>query len=241
MDQWDALYFAYSHIICDNRAMAYNPNHLTERDIRDALLRRLLQSTPASGVLIEELGVGPARVDVAAAGELLSGYEIKSDYDTLDRLARQMHAYHEVFDLLTIVTTETYVDQVEALLPKWWGILVAARQPDGVVLTERRPSMPHNRQIPEALAAMLWRDDAYEFALGLLGPVVKARATRGDLQEIIAKHIPLEIIRQKVLNSLIGRQDLKARSHSPTQNRANRERKVVVRRIPAPSHEIAGW
>lgn len=221
--------------------MAYNLDHLTEREIREALLHRLLESASRSQALIEELGVGQARVDVACAGEVLSGYEIKSDFDTLDRLARQMHAYHDVFDLLTIVTTSAYVAQVEALLPKWWGIWVAGRQGSQVVLDQRRPPTPHGLQNAQSLAAMLWRDDAYRFATGLLGPVVRTRATRGDLQELIANSIPLNVIRQKVLASLINRQDLQARSHRAGENRAQRQRKVVIGRVTPPSHEVAGF
>lgn len=221
--------------------MAYNPHHLTEREIRDALLHRLLESATGSQALIEELGVGQARMDVACAGNVLSGYEIKSDFDTLDRLARQMHAYHDVFDLLTIVTTSAYVNQVEALLPKWWGIWVACRQAGQVVLNERRAPAPHNLQDAQSLAAMLWRDDAYQFAIRLLGPVVRTRATRSDLQELIANSIPLNVIRRKVLDSLISRQDLQARSHHAGQNRTNRQRKVVTRRVTSPGHEVAGF
>lgn len=221
--------------------MACNSDHLTEREIRDALLHRLLESATKSQALIEELGVGQARMDVTCAGEVLSGYEIKSDFDTLNRLARQMHAYHDVFDLLTIVTTSSYVDQVEALLPNWWGIWVAGRQAGQVVLAERRPPTRHSLQSAQSLASMLWRDDAYQFATHLLGPVVRTRATRGDLQELIANSIPLNLIRQKVLDSLISRQDLQARSHHSGQNGTHRQRKVVTRRVTPPSHEVAGF
>ena len=186
---------------------------LSEREIRDAVMSRLL-GCQGQVLLIEELGVGSARVDLALATDRLLGYEIKSDFDTLDRLARQMHAYHSVFDALTIVTTTAFASQVEALLPTWWGIWVAEPSLEGAVhVHERRSAAFHGRQDAGSLAAMLWRDEAYAFVMDILGPVVRARATRGDLQEVIAGHIPLEQIRARVLGSLRNREDLKARSY----------------------------
>ncbi len=219
--------------------MAYSPSHLAEKEIRAAVLQQLLSGPKSGQVLIEELGVGSARVDVAVASNQLLGYEIKSDFDTLNRLARQMHAYHEVFDALTIVTTRAYASQVEALLPAWWGIWVADRSDTGITIHELRTAVPHGRQSPASLAALLWRQDAFEFAVEVLGPVVRARATRGDLQAIIAEHIPLEAIRARVLKSLLSREDLQARSHRAGYEIANRQHKVVARRVSAPRHVVA--
>lgn len=219
--------------------MAYNPNHLAEKEIRAAVLQHLLSGPKNGQVLIEELGIGSARIDIAVASSQLLGYEIKSDFDTLNRLARQMHAYHEVFDALTIVTTSAYATQVEALLPAWWGIWVADRSEAAVTIHELRAAIPHGRQSAASLAAMLWREDAFEFAVEVLGPIVRARATRGDLQAIIAEYIPLEAIRARVLKSLLSREDLQARSHRAGHEIANRQHKVVTRRVSAPCHVVA--
>ncbi|WP_058835966.1 sce7726 family protein [Luteimonas abyssi] len=219
--------------------MVYRPHPLTEQEIRTAVLAQLLGSGGHDQVLIEELGIGSARVDVAVASDRLSGYEIKSDFDTLDRLARQMHAYHEVFDALTIVTTSAYVEQVEALLPIWWGVWVAQRTEDGVMLHERRSAMSHGRQEAASLAAMLWREDAYEFVIETLGPVVRARATRGDLQAIIAEQISIDAVRGRVLRSLLSREDLQARSHRPCGQGTNCQHDVVAGGIASPRHVAA--
>lgn len=219
--------------------MACNPSYLTEKEIRAAVLQRLLAPSRVSQIVIEELGVGSARVDVAVASDRLVGFEIKSDFDTLDRLARQMHAYHEVFDALTIVTTSAYVGQVEALLPAWWGIWVAKRGLDGITLDERRTATPHGRQEIASLAAMLWREDAFALIVETLGPVVRARATRGDLQAIIAERISLETIRERVLRSLLLREDLRARSHRACHHIPHGQHDVVTCRISAPRCETA--
>ena len=83
---------------------------------------------------------------------------------------------------------------------------------------------------------MLWRDEAYAFVVDTLGPVVRARATRGDLQEVIAGQIPLAQIRERVLESLRGRVDLRARSHVAGNVIADGQNKMVTGSISAPSH-----
>lgn len=213
---------------------------LTEKEIRNAVVRRLLGTSRADELLIEELGVGSARVDLALANDRLLGFEIKSDFDTLDRLARQMHAYHCVFDTLTIVTTETYLSQVEALLPAWWGIWVAESKENATVeVSERRAATTHDRRDPNSLAAMLWRDEAYAFVVDTLGPVVRARASRGDLQEVIAGQIPLDQIRERVLRSLRGREDLRVRSHVAGDVISDCQDDVMTGGIPPPGHVAA--
>ncbi|MBK8727628.1 MAG: sce7726 family protein [Holophagaceae bacterium] len=196
--------------------MAQSPSLLSERSIRDALVSWLSKGLGGDDVLIEELGVehGAARVDIALASDRLLGFEIKSDFDTLDRLARQMHTYHRVFDALTIVTTITFVNHVEALLPRWWGILIAAADDDGVVvLHQYRAAVSHDRQDPESLAALLWRDEAYGFLMSQSGPVVKAKAARSAIYQAIAMAVPFDRIREEVISALQSRQSLRPRSH----------------------------
>jgi hypothetical protein len=221
--------------------MVQDPSPLTEHAIRTALVSRLRAHAQRRDLIVEELGVGTARVDLAWINDHLMGFEIKSDFDTLDRLARQMHAYHSVFDTLTIVTTAAYVHQVEALLPHWWGIWQADADGHGhIVLHERRLATKHDRQNPASLAAMLWRDEAYAFVVEQLGPVVRARATRGELQEIMASQIPLASIHERVLTALRQRDVLKPRSHVASEQLSDGEHHVVIRRVTAPRREIAG-
>jgi hypothetical protein len=211
-------------MICHNDVMATPSHPLSEASLRSALLARLSFSMGKNDLLIEELGVehGSARIDVALASSVLTGYEIKSDYDTLDRLARQMHSYHRVFDTLTIVTTSTFVDQITALLPAWWGILIGEKTSEGGVgLKSYRQASSHTRQDARSIASLLWRDDAYSFAVEQLGSVVKPRATRDALYDLLAEQVPLEIIRQRVLATLRSRDDLRKRSTSYMLPEAN--------------------
>ena len=215
-------------------------SRIAEQDIRKAVVARLLADAGSGDRIVEELGVGSARIDVALISGQLSGFEIKSDYDTLDRLARQMHAYHCVFDDLTIVTTAAYALQVEQLLPKWWGIWIAQAHGDASIeLQIHRESTRHDRLDALSLAAMLWREEAYRFVVEHLGTVVRPRASRGELQELIAAKLPLELICQEVLRILRDREVLKPRSHVTAGQLPYGENEMVAGGIAAPRHQVA--
>lgn len=76
--------------------------------------------------IIEEMKVPrpAARVDVAVVNGELSGYEIKSDADTLFRLGSQIGAFTNVFDKINIVTTKKHLKKARKKIPNFWGIII---------------------------------------------------------------------------------------------------------------------
>ena len=60
-------------------------------------------------LIIDELPIcrHAARADLAVINGHFSGYEIKSDRDTLKRLGSQVDAYCRVFDYVAVVTAQT--------------------------------------------------------------------------------------------------------------------------------------
>ena len=89
---------------------------LKDNDIRVTLIDELNRINAQHDYrIIEELAVcdGEARVDVAVANGRLCGYEIKSDADTLERLALQQKCYDKTFDTVSIVVGEKFKDRIE--------------------------------------------------------------------------------------------------------------------------------
>jgi len=181
------------------------PRRLTELELRQALRERLRAGLTKDAQVIEELGIerGSARIDLALVNGSLIGYEIKSDFDSLDRLANQMHAYHRVFDELSIVTTPQFVLQVEQLLPPWWGILQAVCNDDGAVNLEvvRAPSN-NPRQELLSLLSLLWRDEAAALLAKYGANKAKAKLTRNMLYEQLAGLADLSTVRDWVSYTL---------------------------------------
>src|SRR6266851_6542601 len=102
---------------------------MRDQDVRQAL-RDKLQDQYAYDPdtrIVEEMGVwsGSVRIDVAVINGELTGYELKSDRDTLERLPVQADLYSRVFDRLTLVVARRHAQKARDCIPKWWGIVVA--------------------------------------------------------------------------------------------------------------------
>lgn len=136
-------------------------------DIRLALHADALrwhQHELASTRIVDELALcqGVARVDVAVVNGVIHGYEIKSEHDTLARLAGQVDVYSRALDSVTIVTGATHAERVAQLVPHWWGIMRATDGAAGVRLELIRPACDNPQLELLAQVQLLWRDEALE-------------------------------------------------------------------------------
>lgn len=114
-------------------------------------------------LILNELGLcqGETRVDVAVVNGELSGYEIKSASDTLERFPHQQELYSQVLDRAWLVSTPTKIEQVKTTLPSWWG-LIATGDSEDVVLTVARTASFNPDPDPFSVAQLLWRDETLE-------------------------------------------------------------------------------
>ena len=156
-----------------------------------------------------ELGIcaGKRRVDVAVINGELSGWEIKSDVDTLRRLAGQVTAYSSVLDRAVLVTTDRWLDHANSIVPEWWGVAVARDVSGSVMIEEvRSPTINEDGIDPFALAQLLWRDEALA--------QLRVRGAAGGLSgkarhyvwERLATVVPIDELRQIVRATLRARQ-----------------------------------
>lgn len=119
---------------------------LRDSDIRVALARRVAQQQHGREFLfvpeIEVWGGWPGRIDqVLITRRQLQGFEIKSDVDSLRRLPVQVRAYSPVLERAHLVTTIRHLDAARAIIPPWWGILIASRTKDDLVrIAPSRPA-----------------------------------------------------------------------------------------------------
>ena len=70
---------------------------------------------PGASLLISELRVGNSRADLAIFNGTSTVYEVKSHYDSFERLEAQIADYRKVFDCIYIVTA---TEKIEAVLDK---------------------------------------------------------------------------------------------------------------------------
>lgn len=114
---------------------------LRDQDVREALLEDLskIYKDEPNTRIINELGIdfGASRVDIAVVNGILHGYEIKSESDTLKRLPKQMEYYNRLFERLTIVIDEKFYDDIQKIVPNWWGITIVKKRSGKVLFIKK--------------------------------------------------------------------------------------------------------
>lgn len=182
----------------------------SDPDIRVALLQRLraTHARQEDTAYIEELGLcrGRVRVDVAVVNGILHGYEIKSDRDSLRRLAGQVDLYGRVLDKATLVVGVGHVDDAVALLPAWWEVQVVQGSADRPQLKRLRAGRKNPSRDARALVELLWSQEA----LGLVEARGGARGYRGRPRREVWDRV-CELYRVEEI-AVVVRAALKARS-----------------------------
>jgi hypothetical protein len=137
---------------------------MRDHDVRIALRQHLdvEHAGDASTRIIEELGLcEEARVDFAVVNGSLTGFELKSERDTLTRLPRQAATYNRVFDYVHLVAAENHIKHARAVIPAWWGIVLAVPTSGlAVGLRTKRAAKKNPAVDPTAIVQLLWRDEA---------------------------------------------------------------------------------
>lgn len=141
---------------------------MNDRQVRDALKRRIIaqRMKANSSVLLEEVGLGHGAVkaDLVLVGKTLHGFEIKSDGDTLNRLADQVRFYSSVFDRVTLVVGYRHAYEALHLVPEWWGVAVVHKDSRSAIhFADARAA--HRNPLPDidAVVKLLWREEALAF------------------------------------------------------------------------------
>ncbi len=137
-----------------------------DREIRFALHNILVKQylkEPNTLYLHEwKICQGEARIDIAVINGTINGYEIKSDKDTLERFSKQIVVYNRVFDLITVVTGISHIEDVISMVPEYWGIIAATSNSSGVNFSYVRYARQNNYIEPFSLAQFLWKEELIE-------------------------------------------------------------------------------
>jgi hypothetical protein len=189
--------------------------------IRAALLPRLssIVSLEADCVLIEELGIehGSSRIDIAAIGSLVHGFEIKAGLDSLTRLQHQVTHYDKLVDLAYLVVAENHLESATLILPDHWGLIVAESAPEGIEFRVERFARRNLNRVPESLARLLWRDEALATLISLgLDRGFRRKPARA-LHSRLAATVDLDVLSALVLERIRRRDNWGERQKRPMQ------------------------
>lgn len=195
-----------------NRAAAREGASATPLDdpaIRVRLLPHVVAEHDAGTVVLEELGLlqHRVRVDLVAVNGVLHGYEIKSDRDTLRRLASQVDLVGRVLDFCTIVTGPRLLAKAVAAVPRWWGVIVI--EDDSPRIEIVRNAERNTDVDPRAQIELLWRDAALDVLVGLGAASGYRSKPRGVIWDRICELCAADEIAEHVRTHLKARQDLR--------------------------------
>jgi len=180
-----------------------------DRDVRDAILSRLNadHENDADTRIVEEMGVwaGSVRVDVAVINGELSGYELKSDRDTLARLPLQADIYSRVFDKMYLVVGERHAPKARRIIPRWWGVIVAKSKNGAITLSEVREAKANPSPEPFLISQLMWKEEA----LAVLERHGLAKGWRSKTADAIHRHLSESLTAEQLSEAV--RSTLKAR------------------------------
>lgn len=185
-----------------------------DSDIRALLYKDLLKEpvyiNDESTIIIPEMNIlnGYVRIDIAVINGLFHGYEIKSDMDTLQRLPRQAEYYSSVFDEMILVTTPKFIEQVQKIIPSWWGIKYYNELNE--LITIRNCSCNNNVD-PYSRLTLLWKDELIELLCQYSDKKYKSK-TKFALIDIILKEVPHNVILEYTIEVIKLREDWRAGS-----------------------------
>lgn len=171
---------------------------LTDYDIRIKLIEKIHKENKDKHYrIIEEFVIcdGLARTDVALVNGIMHGYEIKSDSDSLERLANQVKCYDSTFDRNTIVVGQKFAGKIHDYVPKHWGIEVAYINRFGNVTIKRLRASKINKGISASnLLDLLWNPEIKSY---LKDNKIKGYSNKdkAGLKELVTSYISLKDIR----------------------------------------------
>lgn len=104
--------------------------HRDEYIYRAAITHKILMGTHSlrTASMLNEFRVGNCKADLVILNGTSTVYEIKSERDTLARLANQIENYKRVFAAVNVVASEAHVNDVLAIVPADIGVMCLSKR-----------------------------------------------------------------------------------------------------------------
>lgn len=94
----------------------YYPNEYVYKN--EFLIELLKRNHKKDYTILQEVQVFNSIVDLVTISNQITAYEIKTEYDTLQRLTNQINDYSKVFNKIVIICSEKHLEKVELLVNK---------------------------------------------------------------------------------------------------------------------------
>jgi hypothetical protein len=112
-----------------------------------------------------------------------------------------------------LIVAPKHLEHAMAMVPDWWGVMVAERgSTQGVRFRRVRPDRANKHIDPLVLARLLWRPEAQAILRGLGVSERDLRAPRATLYKMLVDRLPLRRLAQTVRETLKARTTWRDRS-----------------------------
>lgn len=208
-----------------------------EDRIKAAVIDRLFTSGKVEGdsVLVSEMTVPnfSRRADIVLANGVLAAFEVKSEADSLERLAGQIEDMQRLFQTVCVVVAARFEEKVIADAPT--GVGVWSVLPSGE-LKERRRAKTYAALSVDASLELLTVADIRRF-LSSTGSAPPRRAMRGELEEL-ARGYPAKDLTKVALTAIKRR--YRERFAAFVQARCSESTLSALPKLKRPANESPG-
>lgn len=182
----------------------------TDKSIREVLLTELNKKYAKNHktAIIPEFSLpnGAARIDIAVVNGIMHGYELKSDFDNLLRLQRQIEAYSLIFDKVTLVVGKKHLLDAIHFIPSWWGITIAKMTNNAIspiLLPIREPAINPEQDI-NYVVELLWKNEAKDILLNCC-KINTEQLLKKDLTNILIDELDHQDLKSIIRKKLVQR------------------------------------
>lgn len=144
-------------------------NYRSEYIYKNELLSKIVfgRHSPKTASFLSEFRVANSIADAAIFNGTSTVYEIKTEYDSLDRLRTQIEDYRKVFDYSYVVTSKSRLKAVEAIAPHNVGILFFSER--GAISCHKKATSNIENVSPRVIFGVLRREEYVRILKRVLG------------------------------------------------------------------------
>jgi len=183
-------------------------SHRSEYVYKNAIANKILLGRHSlnTSYMLTEFRVGNCKADVVILNGTSTVYEIKSEYDSLERLQNQISAYAEVFDRINVITSVSLIPKLEITLPSEIGLMELTSR--NTIRTKREAVSGKHRVRPEIIFGCLRRAEYLKITENVFGYVPNVPNTQiyRECQRLFCS-LPPEVAHFQMIKVLCQRKE----------------------------------
>jgi len=183
-------------------------NYRNEYIYKSAIANKILLGIHSlnTSFMLTEFRAADCKADAVILNGTSSVYEIKSEFDNLDRLKRQLSAYRQVFDHVHVITSYEQLEKVSQVVDESVGLMVLGDR-QSICTVRNSQSMKHYTK-PDMIFDSLRKHEYVEIVKKEFGALPDVPNTRiyADCKALFCK-LPPELAHDDMVWALKKRGD----------------------------------